>query len=293
MSLATDEPRSGRGSSTTGGAAVEFSSIVHVYRAAGTDIAALRGIDLSVAPGQQVALLGPSGSGKSTLLTLLAGIRQPSAGEIRIDGQDIARLPERQLRRYRASAVGTLLQGAADNLLPFASAEDNIRYAQRAQSRRHRNRTPIGELLDAVGLAQDERRAPISALSPGRQGTAIAVAMANAPRLLIADEPTSQLDARSRDAVLDALLALVAGTGTTVLIVTHDPVVAARMQRTVHLRGGRVGAEDHDQERFAVLGADRSVQLPDQVASGWAAGIRLRVSEVSADELRITRDTDP
>lgn len=289
-----DEPRGGSGSAHTGGAAVRFSGVVHVYRAAGTDIAALRGIDLSVEPGQQVALLGPSGSGKSTLLTLLAGIRQPSAGEINIDGRDISRLPDRELRQYRASTVGTVLQGAGDNLLAFANAEDNLRYAQRAQPRRDRSRMTIDALLDAVELAPADRNVPVGVLPPSQQqATAIAVAMANAPRLLIADEPTSQLDARSRDAVLDALLAVVARTGTTALIVTHDPAVAARMQRTVHLRDGRVGAEDHQRERFAVLGADRSVQLPEHLVPSWLTGTRLRVSAVTAEELRITRDTDP
>ena len=106
------------------------------YRAAGSDTAALRGLDLHVQAGQQLALLGPSGSGKSTLMSLLAGIRQPSAGVIKIDGRDIARLPERTLRRYRAETVGTLLQGAAENLLPFAGADDNVQFARRATGRR-------------------------------------------------------------------------------------------------------------------------------------------------------------
>lgn len=286
--LPPDRPVSG------GGASVVCAGLVHVYRAAGTDIAALRGIDLTVERGQHLALLGPSGSGKSTLLTLLAGIRQPSAGEIRIDGRDIARLPERELRDYRAETVGTLLQGAPDNLLPFANAEDNVRYAQRALPRADRARNPIDELLQGVGLGRTERRIPVSALPPSQQqAAAIAVAMSNSPRLLIADEPTSQLDAASRDAILDALLTVVAKTGTTVLIVTHDPDVASRMQRTVHLHGGRVGAEDHQHERFAVLGTDRSVQLPEHLVNQWPAGTKLRVSAVTPDELRITRETDP
>jgi putative ABC transport system ATP-binding protein len=276
-----------------GGAVVECVGVVHVYRAAGTDTAALRGLDLHAAAGQQVALLGPSGSGKSTLMSLLAGIRQPSAGAIRIDDRDIARLPDAELRRYRAETVGTLLQGAGDNLLPFASAEENVHFARRARRRSRRtgaSAVAVGDFLDAVGVEGHSRRIPVRHLSPSqRQAAAMAVAMSNSPRLLVADEPTSQLDPVSRDALLDALLAVVERIGTTVVVVTHDAAVAMRMQRTVHLRDGRVGEEERNQERLAVLGADRSVQLPDSVAGHWPAGTHVRITAVGPDELRVTR----
>jgi putative ABC transport system ATP-binding protein len=272
-----------------GGADVVCAGVVHVYRAAGTDIAALRGIDLHVRAGAQVALLGASGSGKSTLLTLVAGIRQPSAGAIRVDGRDIARLGERDLHAYRANTVGTLLQGAADNLLTFATAVDNVRHAQRVR-RRGKVRLGVDALLDAVELPAPQRRLPVQHLSPSRQQlVAMAVALANAPRLLVADEPTSQLDEVARDRLLDALLAFVGLLGTTVLVVTHDAAVAARMQRTLHLNAGLVGSEEGAGERFAVLGRDRSLQLPAEVAPSWSQGSRLRVEELDGDELRITR----
>lgn len=281
--------RSGRLSGSlphTPGAAVDCEGVVHVYRAAGTDIAALRGIDLRVAAGGQIALLGPSGSGKSTLLTLLAGMRQPSAGAIRIDGRDIARLPPRQQRRYRAETVGSLLQGAADNLLPFASASANVRYAQRAH---RRARLAAGPLLDALGLSGPLARRPVSELSPSQQqAAAIAVAMSNSPRLLVADEPTSQLDDAARDDVLDGLLGVVAQAGTTVVVVTHDDAVAARMQRTLHLQEGRIGSEEEASERLPVLGSDRSLHLPADLVAHWPPGLRLRVSAAGPDELRIT-----
>jgi putative ABC transport system ATP-binding protein len=271
------------------GASVECRGVVHVYRAAGTDTAALRGLDLHVAAGQQLALLGPSGSGKSTLMSLLAGIRQPSAGAIRIDGRDISRLPERTLRRYRAETVGTLLQGAADNLLPFVGAADNVRFARRATGGRGRTEA-VDELLEAVGVTGRSCRTPVEELSPSqRQAAAMAVAMANSPRLLVADEPTSQLGPAARDALLDALLAAVRRVGTTVVVVTHDADVAARMERTVHLREGRVGEEERNRERVAVLGADRSVQLPDHVVPHWPPGTHVRVTAEGPDELRLTR----
>jgi putative ABC transport system ATP-binding protein len=277
-----------------GGASVACVGVVHVYRAFGTDTAALRGIDLTVPAGQHLALLGPSGSGKSTLLSLLAGIRQPSAGEIRIDDRDIARLPEAELRRYRARTVGTLLQGAANNLLSYASAHDNLRQTLQRQSRRHGAGDPAGELLDAVGLARPEQHIPIGRLSPSQQqAAAVAVAMSNRPRLLVADEPTSQLDPEARDRVLDAMLSLSVETGTTVVIVTHDGDVAERMQRILHLRDGRIGTEEHHQERLGVLGADRSVHLPEHFTPGWTTGTRVRFTGVTDDELRITRVSEP
>jgi putative ABC transport system ATP-binding protein len=276
------------------GASVVCAGVVHVYRAFGTDTAALRGVDLTVPPGQQIALLGPSGSGKSTLLTLLAGIRQPSAGEIRVDDRDISRLAERDLRRYRAHTVGTLLQGAAENLLGFASPDENVRYARQAVPRRHRGQQSVAPLLRAVGLPDSAYRIPVRRLPPSQQqATAVAVAMTNSPRLLVADEPTSQLDEATRDTLLDALLAVVAQNGTTLIIVTHDSEVAYRMQRTLHLRDGRVGAEEHERERFAVLGADRSVQLPDHLVAEWTTGTRVRVTAVTSDELRLTRIPEP
>jgi len=275
------------------GAEVVCAGLVHVYRAAGVDTAALRGVDLTVAPGQQLALLGPSGSGKSTLLTLLSGIRQPSAGKILLDGTDIARLPDRQLRAYRAATVGTLLQGAAGNLLDYATALDNVRHAQRARSRRDAAR-PAAALLDTVGVSGRAQSRPVRTLSPGQQqATAAAVALANNPRLLVADEPTSQLDPAGRDALLTALLDVLSQTGTTVIVVTHDSEVAARLHRTVHLRDGRVGAEEVARERFAVLGADYAVQLPEHLVADWPPGSRLRVTRGGPDELRITRQDQP
>ena len=276
---------------TTRGAHVECVGLVHVYRAAGVDTAALRGVDLTVAPGQQLALLGPSGSGKSTLLTLLSGIRQPSAGKILIDGTDIARLPDRELRGYRAHTVGTLLQGAADNLLGYATAADNVRHAQRARVGPAR---PATMLLDAMGVSGRAQARSVRTLSPAhQQATAAAVALANDPRLLVADEPTSALDPAGRDTLLTALLAIVDEIGATVIVVTHDREVAARLQRTIHLRDGRVGEEEVARERFAVLGADRSVQLPEHLATDWPAGSRLRVARLGPNELRITRQDEP
>ena len=266
------------------GAAVRSVGVVHVYRVSGTDVAALRGADLSVAPGERVALLGPSGSGKSTLLTVLAGLRRPSAGSVLVDGNDIARYSERRLYRHRADTLGLMMQGAAANLLGYASAVENVRFATRARTG--------GELglgvLDLVGLRDDRR--PVDRLDRAqRQSVALAVAMATAPRLLLVDEPTSQLDDDERDVLLDALVEATDRAGTTVVMVTHDEVVAGRMQRMIRMRDGRIGAEGQRHEQYAVIGSDGSVQLPEELLDRWPPGSTVRVDATSDNELRLSR----
>lgn len=264
------------------GARVRCSGLVHVYRVAGTDVAALRGVDLLVNPGERVALLGPSGSGKSTLLTVVAGLRQPSAGTVEVDGHDIARSTSRQLHTYRARTAGLMLQGSLSNLLPWATPRQNISYAMRGRS----GLQHVVDVLAVADIADEDR--PLAALdSAAQQSVALAVAMANAPRLLLVDEPTSQLDDDARDRLLDALIDVTSAFDTTVLVVTHDEDVAARMQRMVRMRDGRVGSEGHRHEQFAVIGADGSVQLPEDLTSGWPAGAQVDISAVTATQLRI------
>jgi ABC-type lipoprotein export system ATPase subunit len=269
------------------GAAVRTVGVVHVYRVSGTDVAALRGVDLSVAPGERVALLGPSGSGKSTLLSVVAGLRRPSAGSVLVDGADIARFTEAQLYDYRTRSLGLMMQGTVSNLLPYATPEENVRFV--AGRRRGRpSVSPGTAALEAAGLASDRR--PVSALSRAeQQATALAVAMAGEPRLLLVDEPTSQLDDDARESLLDTLVEATSSAGTTLLMVTHDENVAHRMQRMVRMRDGRVGAEGQRHEQYAVIGADGSVQLPEELLAGWPAGSTVSVEAASADEIRIRR----
>jgi ABC-type lipoprotein export system ATPase subunit len=260
---------------------------VHVYRVSGVDTAALRGVDLVVRPGERIALFGPSGSGKSTLLAVLAGIRQPSAGVIRVDGTDIARAPERMLRDYRRKTAGVLLQDATSNLLGYASPLDNIRYAQRGRSD-----APLADaLLDAVGVSVRDRQRAVDDLSRGsQQATALATALANAPRLLLADEPTSELNPAEARTLIANLLELAAEQQFTVVIVTHDPGVAASMDRTLLLRDGRVGAEHAGDARpVAVVTADGSIQLPDATFAHWPAGTRVELDEVDPNTLTVRR----
>ncbi len=277
------------------GADVRLDGVVHIYAdASGTDVVALRGVDLEVAPGERVALLGPSGAGKSTLLTLLGGLARASAGRVCLDGEDLRTMSASRLTRVRAGRVGTVLQGPWRNLLPYATPAQNVAFAQRAVPRRRRATLPRPlELLDALDLADLAHR-PLPGLSGGQlQRVAVAAALANGPGLLLADEPTSQLDAEQRTHVLDLVDAACSRWGTTVLVVTHDPEVAARWGRTVTIRDGRVGAEGRHGRDLAVVGADGSVQLPDRLRGSWPAGTLVDVEEDGDDLVLRRHDGQP
>ncbi|MEO8829920.1 ATP-binding cassette domain-containing protein [Lapillicoccus sp.] len=261
------------------GLAVSTHGLVHIYRSEGHDVAALAGVDLEVQAGEMVGLLGPSGAGKSTLLTLFGGLLRPSAGKIRIGPFDLGSMDESQLDEYRAAEVGLILQGAARNLLPYLTPRHNVEFAQSAARSAGRPVPGVGEILDLVGLA-GRSATPLAALTPGElQLVALAVSVSTRPGLLLADEPTSQLDHEARDLVLAALRQVNHEVGTTVVLVTHDAEVAARLPRTVTIRDGRVGGEGRSGEEYAVVSADGSLPLPDHVLVGFPPGTLVRVHE--------------
>jgi putative ABC transport system ATP-binding protein len=248
------------------GADLRLRGVVHLYASAQGDVVALRGVDLDVEAGQSVALLGPSGAGKSTVLGLLAGNFAASAGQVLVDGQDVGRMDGERLAQLRALDVSLIVQGFERNLLPYATVAENIWYAQRGA--RHRGRRDLvspTELLDQFGLAEIAQE-PVDKLGSGaRQLAALVGGVAPQPRALLLDEPTSRLDPASRDAVLDLVLAICRDLGTTVVMVTHDADVAARLGRTVTIRDGRVGSEGRRGVEYAVVGRDGLIQLPTDV----------------------------
>ena len=231
--------------------AVRCENLVHVFGTPGNEVAALRGVDLVIDPGEMVALLGPSGAGKTTLLWHLAGLLKPTAGIVEINGRPLTGLTGRALTNMRLREVGLLLQNPASNLLPTRTALGNVLFAQSPTRRTGAmKRKRARALLDRVGLAQAAHR-PAGLLSGGeQQRLALAVALANGPKLLLADEPTSQLDPSSAADVIELIQAANASLGTTVVAVTHDPEVAAALGRTVTIRDGRVGAEGRHGEEY-------------------------------------------
>jgi len=255
------------------GLAVACRRVVHIYRADAGDVVALAGVDLSIGPGEMLALVGPSGSGKSTLVALLSGLMRASAGRVNVGTYDLGKLNEAELARLRGTLIGVVLQGAARNLLPYTTLHRNIWLAQRRAAKTagieldHPDR-----ILDLVGLP-GQGRAKVGDLAPGaRQRAALAVGIAAGPGLLLVDEPTSQLDTAGRDEVLQALETVNAERGTTIVVVTHDAAVGARLGRPVTIRDGRVGAEGRDGQDFAVVAGDGTVQLPPDVLGAFPPG---------------------
>jgi putative ABC transport system ATP-binding protein len=257
---------------------VECRGVVFIYRLEGYDVVALGGVDLDIAPGESVALVGPSGAGKSTLLSLMAGVLRPSAGRLHVGALDLGRATAAEVQRLRAAEVGVSLQGSMRNLLPYLTAEQNVRFAQRAaRSLGRRPPDPVAILAD-VGLAEHAQRTAVPAgMSPGeRQRLAFAVASACRPGLLLLDEPTNQLDESARDEVLEVLHRLHEG-GVTVVVVTHDQDVGRALGRSVTIRDGRVGAEGRRGEEYAVVGRDGTVHLPPDILERLPPGTLMRV----------------
>ncbi|MDF5758488.1 ABC transporter ATP-binding protein [Spongiactinospora sp. TRM90649] len=255
-------------------AAVRCDGIVQIYKTSELELVALRDVDLVVERGETVALLGPSGAGKSTLMWLMAGLLRPSAGRLRINGAEVSRLSPAALDRMRATDIGVVLQNPGRNLIPYASAAQNVAFAQRA-ARPDRRR--VGELLDRVGLDGMRRRRAGEMSGGEQQRLAVAVALANSPRLLLADEPTSQLDDASGRAVIELIGQAAADGGTTVVVVTHDQSVSRALGRTVTIRDGRVGAEGRGGEDFVVIGREGAVQLPPEFHELLPPGSMARV----------------
>jgi putative ABC transport system ATP-binding protein len=255
------------------GVAVACRRVVHIYRVEGSDVVALSGVDLSISAGEMVALVGPSGSGKSTLIALLAGLMRPSAGRIVVGGYDIGKLSDTELNRLRGTEIGVVLQGAERNLLPYANLYRNIWLAQRrAAATRGIELDEPERILDLVGLTGEAKTKPAELTTGQRQRAALAVGIAAGPGLLLVDEPTSQLDTAGRDEVLAALEAVNAKRDTTIVVVTHDLAVGARLGRVVTIRDGRVGAEGRDGQDFAVVAGDGTVQLPPEVLGEFPPG---------------------
>jgi putative ABC transport system ATP-binding protein len=251
------------------GLEVNCIGLVHLYHLEGTEVVALRGVDLDIDPGEMVALLGPSGAGKSTLLRMLAGLIRPSAGRVMIGGRDLTRMSASELRDFRAAEIGIVLQDATANLLPYATVAENVEFAARGARQRGAStalsRGQLPALLDLLAISHYAAN-KLSELSGGdQQRAALAAGAAGGGRLLLVDEPTSQLDAEARDSVIEALHVLHDNLSATIIMVTHDPSVAASVPRTVTIRDGRVGAEGHHGTQYAVVGRDGAIQLPPDI----------------------------
>jgi putative ABC transport system ATP-binding protein len=210
------------------------------YLSGGRPLTVLRDINLAIAPREFVAITGPSGSGKTTLLGLLAGLDRPTKGVVRLDGADIGPLSEDERARLRAEKIGFVFQ--TFQLLPTLTALENVLVPMElASPLSHRERGKGGEdLLGRVGLGDRTHHYPAQLSGGEQQRVAIARAFANQPKILFADEPTGSLDAETGHTIIDLLVELNRDAGTTLVLVTHDPALAERANRTIRIAGGMI-----------------------------------------------------
>jgi ABC-type lipoprotein export system ATPase subunit len=256
------------------GALIVCDNLVRIYKVADLEVVALQGLDLLVDAGEIVAIVGASGSGKSTLMNILGGLDTPSAGRAIVAGHDLGQLSGRERTRYRRRVTGIVWQQTERNLLPYLTALENVALPMILDGARDR-RARAEELLAVVGLADRADHRPERLSGGEQQRVAIAVALANRPAVLLADEPTGELDSATSAEVFALLRRVSAEMGTTIVVVTHDALVSEQVSRTVSIRDGRTSTEtvrrteqtdagDHRviAEEFAVLDRAGRLQLP-------------------------------
>jgi ABC-type lipoprotein export system ATPase subunit len=280
--------------------------VVRIYSGDGLEVQALQGLDLLVEEGELTAVVGASGSGKSTLMSILAGLDTPTAGSVRVAGYDLGALSPRDRLGYRRAVVGFIWQQAARNLLPYLTCRQNVlvpmRLARTARAERGERARRADELLAAFGVVHCADRTPGELSGGEQQRIALATALANRPRVLLADEPTGELDTAAAASVFDALQTANAELGVTILLVSHDPAVAGRVRRTVAIRDGRTSTEllRHDTTdeagnaatravEYAVMDRAGRVQLPREMTRPLGMRERVRL-ESTPDHIGVWPD---
>jgi peptide/nickel transport system ATP-binding protein len=252
---------------------VQCENLIKIYQVADVEAVALQGLNLEMQEGEMLALVGPSGVGKSTLLNVLGGLDTPSAGGVRVAGWDLLRMGDRERVKYKRQVVGFVWQQPSRNLLPYLSARENVELPMQHNGVKPEvSQGRAMELLEVVGLAGRADNRPEQLSGGEQQRAALAIALANNPSLLLGDELTGQVDSESAMQILDALQAINQAYGTTAIIVTHDPLVAGRLDRVVTMRDGRTSTEirrrrngkdgSPHEEEWVILDPVGRLQLP-------------------------------
>jgi ABC-type lipoprotein export system ATPase subunit len=284
------------------GALIVCDRLVRIYAAENIEVQALQGLDLVVEAGELTALVGASGSGKSTLVNILAGLDTPTAGAVRVAGNDLASMSSRQRLAYRRSVIGFIWQQTARNLLPYLTAAQNAELPLRlAGTGRSARRKHAADLFDLLGVAHCADRRPDQMSGGEQQRVSVGVALANSPSVLLADEPTGELDSDTAASVFSALQTANTELGVTVLVVTHDPAVSSMVRRTIAIRDGRTstetlrhgaadnsGALGHPIE-YAVLDRAGRLQLPREMTETLGMRDRVRL-EARPDHIGVWPD---
>ncbi|GII27147.1 ABC transporter ATP-binding protein [Planotetraspora mira] len=263
-------------------------------RSAAVEVVALQGLDLLIDKGELIAIVGASGSGKSTLLNVLSGLDIPTAGLARVAGMDLLSMTSRDRLRFRRSIVGFIWQQTARNLLPYLTARENVTLPMRLAGRKV-DKARAGDLLELLGVAECAARRPGELSGGQQQRVAIAVALANSPEVILADEPTGELDSDTSEDVFAALRGANRELGVTCVIVTHDPTVSEQVDRTIGIRDGRTSSETLRRtsqdggviaEEYAVLDRAGRLQLPRDFMNELEMERRVRL-ELERDHIGV------
>ena len=265
---------------------IKADNLVKIYKTKETEVLALQGLDLSVEKGELTAIIGNSGSGKSTFLNMIGGLDRPSAGSLFVAGGNLFTMSEKELVRYKRNTVGFVWQNNGRNMLPFLSALENVMMPMYISSSK-KKREKAMELLEMVGMAHKKANR-MNMLSGGeQQRVAIAIALANSPQLLLADEPTGSVDTATANYIFDVFSEL-NRNGQTILIVTHDIALSKKVKRVVAIRDGKISSErvlkeayqdrlaetdidwrsEDTQDEYAVLDRVGRLQLPQEMIQG-------------------------
>lgn len=268
---------------------VECDGLVKIYKTKDIEVLALQGLDLTVKRGELMAIIGNSGSGKSTFLNMIGGLDRPSAGKLYVDGKNLFQMTEEELVKYKRNTVGFVWQNNARNLLPYLTAWENVMtpmlFQEDSVMTEAEKKERALELLELVGLGH-RKDSSLSQLSGGeQQRVAIAIALANNPKLLLADEPTGAVDRKTADDILEMFRHLNEKLGLTIIIVTHDKELSKKVNRVVSIRDGKTSSErimkndyreklehldvdwqeDETQEEYAVLDRAGRLQIPNEL----------------------------
>lgn len=260
-------------------------NLVKIYKTKDLEVLALQGLDLTVNKGELVAIIGTSGSGKSTFLNMLGGLDRPSAGKLFVDGKNLFKLTDRELVDYKRRTVGFVWQNNARNLLPYLTAYENIMTPMLLTNQKAKRERTL-QLLELVGMSHRKNNR-LHQLSGGeQQRIAIAIALANDPKLLLADEPTGSVDRKTADYILDMFRSINREMGVTIVIVTHDVTLSKKVPRVVSIRDGKISSErtlkeqyildlenqkldwqeqEETQEEFAIVDRAGRIQIPREI----------------------------
>ena len=281
----------------TAHAMVECENLVKIYKTKDIEVLALQGLEVRIEKGELMAIIGNSGSGKSTFLNMIGGLDRPSAGKLLVDGKNLFKMSDRELVEYKRRTVGFVWQNNARNLLPCLTAWQNVQMPMLFEKGTKKKQHAL-ELLEMVGLGH-KKNSKLAQLSGGeQQRIAIAIALSNNPKLLLADEPTGSVDAKTGAYILDVLRAINRETDITTVIVTHDPLLAKKVNRVVAIRDGKISSErimkqsyldrlqdinsftqtSDVQDEYAILDRAGRVQIPrDMLDKLQISGNRMRM----------------